>query len=431
MSKYSIHTSTAFHQRGAASLLIALVILTTITMISIYTSRTVIMEQKIASNDYRGRMAFEVAEAAIDETLAYIAVNGRNADGDVHPTGTTNAGQAWLPAEVAADGVTDIKDTDEWLFDSDGDGTNDSNTLTLANESSAAVTLRDLSSGDIISTEIVAVGVSDDKVATRTITQIVTLVNPLPNIPENPLLTRGTAVISGSADVYNPEGHSTIWSGGPVDLGTSATINTFIADPSGADYPNCLGDTTNPCSTVGSSSSGLAGLDVVEQDSSLANLTEAEFFENFFGMSPTDYRNRVVTMDLDPAVDNVSSLVHLATNPEVIWVDGDVTLSAGTVVGCSVAPTGNSHCTGDDIQPVIMIVNGVLTMQGNADFYGMLYVMGGTAGHGNPYSVGSIVIAGDTSNLTGSFEVHYNSGVLQQTAQGGRPASSGGSWNDF
>ncbi|MCW8918655.1 MAG: PilX N-terminal domain-containing pilus assembly protein [Gammaproteobacteria bacterium] len=402
-----------FRQRGAASLLISLVLLAVITLVSLNTSRTVLVEQKVAANVYRSNMAFEAAEAGMELALAYIG-GGRDRDSD-----------GILPADVST------PDADEFLFDADNDGTNDSNTFTLANGASVTVTLEDLSTSDTVATEIVSTGLSDDNMATRTITQVVALVNPLPNVPENPLLTRGTAIISGSADVYNAEGHSTIWSGGAVDLGSSATINTFIANPADAGYPNCLGDASTPCVTVGSSDSGIAGLDVIEQDSSLANLTEDEFFENFFGMPPTEYRNSMVTMDLDPATDDVSAEVHLSTNPEVIWVDGDVTLSAGTIVGCGIDPPGNDHCTGAQISPVIMIVNGTLTMQGNADFYGMLYVMGGTSGHGNPYSVGSIVVAGEPSNLTGSFEIHYNSDVLRRTSEGGRPASSGGSWRDF
>lgn len=410
MTRTLINNRLPLYQRGAATLLIALIVMTTVTLVTLYTSRTVLMEKKMATNDYRSRVAFEAAEAGMEAAVAYIQ-GGRDRDND-----------GALPAEVDASG-TDISDTNEFLFTT-------TNTLTLANGSQAVVTLLDRSipNEQITSTEIVSVGWSDDKAATRTVVQLLTTINALPNIPENPLLTRGTAVISGSADVFNPEGHSTIWSGGPVDLGGSATVNTFVANPADANYPNCLGDALNPCSTTAASSSGQAGLDVVEQDSSLNNLTDDEFFENFFGMTPTEYRNSVVTMDLDPATDNVSTSVHLATNPEVIWVDGNVTLSANTIVGCSVA---QSPCPTANISPVIMIVDGVLTMQGNADFYGMLYVTGGTAGHGNPTSVGSIVIAGDTSNLTGSFSVTYNSDVLERAGMGGRPAASSGSWHDF
>lgn len=422
MNKMS-HTNLPGYQRGAASLLIALVVLTTITMISIYTSRTVVMEQNIASNDYRGRMAFEAAEAGQDMAISYIA-NGRNPDDDVHPVGATNAGRDWLAAEVDADG-NDISDPNEWLF-----GT--TNTLTLPNGSSATVTLRNRSTDEIISTEITSVGRSDDNAATRTITQTVTLITPLPNIPENPLLTRSTVNITGNADIFNPEGHSTIWSGGPADL-SAATVNTNIANPAGANYPDCLGDAANPCSMVGSSSNSIAGLDIVEQDSSLANLTKDEFFLNFFGKLPTEYRNSMVTMDLDMATTTsatASTTIQLATNPEIIWIEGDLDLSAGSVIGCAIDP-GNGLCTGSNIQPVIMVVNGDLTYSGRAQFYGMLYIAGQVKGNGTPTTQGSIVVAGDPSDLKGNFNITYNSDILRQTGESGKPASGGGSWRDF
>jgi len=237
-------------------------------------------------------------------------------------------------------------------------------------------------------------------------------------------------VVNGSADIYNEEGHSTIWSGGPVDLGASGTVNTYIADPGSANYPVCLGDSFNPCGTLASTTSAIAGLDVIEQDTSLANLTKVEYFENFFGKTPTDYRNSVVTMDLDATVPTDVAQIQGATS-EVIWVEGDLSLTAGTYIGCSINPPP-SHCPTANIKPVIMVVHGNLNMTGNVEFYGLLYVMEQTSGNGNVYLVGSTIVAGDDSNMTGSFEIHYNSWVLESLAEEiGPPAASGNSWRDF
>lgn len=419
---------SGFYQRGAASLLVAMVVLATVTMITLYTSRTVFMEQKISTNEYRGRMAFEAAEAGSEGAIAYIRVNGRNADDDVHTSGVRD-GEPWLPAEIDDDG-NDIKDPDEFLFDSDGDGTNDTNTLTLGNGATAVVTLRDVSSGTTTGTEIVSTGYSEDNAAVRTITQTISLVSPLVNVPENPLLTRGNTVVNGSADIFNAEGHSTVWSGGPVDLGASGTVNTYIADPGSASYPDCLGDSFNPCDTLPSTTSAIAGLDVIEQDTSLANLSPDEYFENFFGKTPTDYRNSVVTLDLDPTVAADVNQINGATG-EVIWVDGDLSLSAGTYIGCTIDPPP-THCPTANIKPVIMIVDGTLNMTGTIEFYGLLFVWDRTTGNGNPYLVGSTIVAGADSDMTGSFEIHYNSWVLESLAEEiGPPAASGNSWRDF
>lgn len=423
-----------FYQRGAASLLVAMVVLATISLITLYTSRTVFMEQKLSNNDYRSRMAFEAAEAASEMAIAYIRDNGRNPDNDQHAAGGGTpaylVGRPWLPAEIDNSG-NDVSDPNEFLFDSDdADSTNDTNTLTLNNGATAVVTFRDVSSGETTATEIVSVGRSDDAAATRTVTQTIALVNPLINVPENPLLTRGTTVVNGSADVFNPEGHSTIWSGGPVDLGASGNVNTWIADPASPNYPDCLGDSFSPCNVLGSTSSAIAGLDVIEQDSSLTNLSQDEYFENFFGMTPTEYRNSVVTMDLNPTVATDVAQIEGATG-EVIWVDGDLTISAGTYIGCNIDP-GNNPCPLANIDPVIMIVDGILTMQGNMDFSGLLFVMENTDGNGTPNLQGSVIVAGDNSDLTGNFNITYNSWVLQSLAEEiGPPAAGGNSWRDF
>lgn len=400
MAMKKITCRSLHKQKGVASLLVAIVVLITITFITFYTSRAVVMEQKISTNDYRGRMAFEAAQAGLEATM-----NALN--------------QGWLLGpDLNGDNLPDVV-TNNVVFDANNDGlaTGNSNTATLSNGSSIQVTLTSASTQKVIQINVVSIGSSDDKAAQITAYQTIAAVPPLPNIPDSPFLARGAMVVGGSAVINNPEGHSTIWTGGNVDLGGNANTSTNIADPSSANYPNCLGGSVQ-CSLVQSSSRQIAGVDIIESDTSLANLTEADFFVNFFGTTPQVYRDSradLITNDLvaqNGAVD------------QVIWVD-TTPPGAGTV-----SLAGNNNF-GTAAQPVIIIIDGNLNISGNNFVNGMLYVRGSVTGTGNVNAVGGMVVGGNSNTAGGNLTVTYNSTVLEQTYRRAKPAGGSGSWRDF
>jgi hypothetical protein len=386
---------------GMVTLTVSLVILVAITLITIYTANTVSLENKIASNTNRSNIAFEAAEAGMEAATSYLSIDpDRDGNGDV-------------------DKVFEL--------DADGFGTVNEKPVGTAR---VVVTVTDISVPPTLTAfRIISQGFSDDNSATRTITQIIRAINPLPNIPDNPMTTRGGVVITGSATVTNEEGHSTIWSGGDVDLGSNNATATNVADPGGAGYPACM-DTSETCTTVSSSSRTSIGLDVIEHDSSLAALTPEEMFINFFGMPSATYRDSMVTVDTNNA--DVNTDADLAEN-EVIWVEGDANIS-GITVGCSVSINGSGNCYDNPAQtkPSILIVNGNLTTSGGPQFYGIVFVMGDIDTGGNNSIHGALVVAGETQSAAGgSLDIWYNSDILSGLERIGPLTGSSGSWRDF
>lgn len=390
-------TSPQSGQRGFITLVVSFTILMLSTLVVFNVSNAVLMEQKIANNEVRAKQAFEAAEAGIVAAQRYIA-NDPDANGD----GTVDS-----------------------VFDTSGDGVGDTN-IRAVGTGSVTVTLTDVD-GDMTTFLISSVGTSDDRSATRTITQRMITINPLPNAPDNPFVTRGTVVITGSATVHNPEGQSTIWSGSEVDMGSNNATSTEVPDATAADYPACM-DTAMTCDLVDASSRLLKGVDVIENDSSLGALTSDQFFENFFGTNAETYRASMVTIDTNE--DDFEADADLATN-EVIWVDGDATLSSVTV-GCTTSVTGNNVCPTANTKPSILIVDGNLSFTGTPQFYGIVFVNGNVSISGNTTVHGAIVVAGTaTSDTGGSLDVWYNSDVLAGTARAGASAGSAGTWKDF
>jgi Tfp pilus assembly protein PilX len=383
---------------GAITLAVSMGILVLSTLVTFSVSRAILMEQKITNNEGRAREAFEAAEAGLIEAMAYL----RN-DPDAN--------------------ANNVVDTN--VLDSNGDGTADSTTRTIGT-GSVTVAVTDIS-GNLTEFRVVAQGFSDDRSATRTIEQIMVTINPLPNAPQNPVVTRGSIIISGSATVHNPEGHSTIWSGDDIDLGSNNSTSTEVPDASDPDYPGCM-DVPMSCDLVAASSRLMAGVDIIENDSSLGSLSPDEFFRNFFGISASTYRASMVTIDSTTATADTD--VDLATN-EVVWIEGDHEFGSVTV-GCTTSVSGNNVCPTANTRPSIVIVNGDASFQGTPQFYGLLFVTGSLTMSGNTTVYGAVVAAGNaTSDTGGSLDVWFSSSVLGGTARAGASTGSAGTWKDF
>ncbi len=393
-------------QTGAATLAMSVVLLLLITMVSMYTSRTVIMEKRISANDFRARQAFEAAESGLQIAIAYIAESGgadKDQDGNIDP-----------------------------VFDTDADGVGNVNTMTFGDNSSVTVTV----TGAFPQYQIRAVGVSDDRTATQTVRSIGSTTDALPNVPDNPLTTKSAITFNGSATIHNPEGHSTIWSGADVELGANNATATNVANPADPGYPTCM-DTSMTCTTTQSSTKVAIGLDVVEYDTSLANLTLEQMFQNTFGLSMANYRESRVTLEVQAL--NVSNLasndaapgVDMATG-EVIWVEGDATIKLGETVGCKVAVGGDGICPTASLDPSILIINGDLTTSGSPSFSGIVYVIGSVSVTGTTTVTGAMVVNGNVlSNVGGSLDLWYSSDVLQRSRDNGPMAGAPGSWQDW
>lgn len=384
-------------QRGVLTLVVSLSILVLSTLVTFSVTKAILMEQKISNNEMRSKQAFEAAEAGMIAAVDYFDDGAdRDNDGAIDPV---------------------------FSLDSDDVGTTNTTTIGTASVTIATTAL----SSDFTSIEIRATGYSDDKSATRTITQTIVTINPLPNMPQNPVVTKGTVIIGGSATVHNEEGFSTIWSGGDVDLGSNNSTHTQVPDMDDPGYPLCM-DVPGTCELTDSSNRNLASVDVIENDSSLGALSADQFFLNFFGLTPATYRASMVTIDTTAAAFNTDA--DLAQY-EVIWVDGDTTIQ-GSTIGCTTSVSGSGECPEANRRPCIVIVDGNATFNGTPHIYGILYVTGNLTMSGNATVYGAVVSAGNASNSTGgSLDIWYNSDILRGTAMAGNSTSSAGTWIDF
>jgi|GEM_PF-6168860 len=387
------------HQRGILTLIAALGVLLMVTIVTLLGAEVSMNEQRVAANEMRQRQAFENAEAGFEYAVSFIHENGIDCWGSTTaPCPATDAKTLLIPASTrgARYPVTDGGTADEGtsaveLCDADAPGLPSDPTGTCTpptSEEKAIVYARGWSDDDTGLVNVVALLVNAPGVA---------------NEPTNPLTARGTAVINGSGDVTNPEGTSTIWTGQSLSI-SNANFKTNIKSPTGS-------------GVVETSNRDSFGYDVIQNDGNLSSLSADAFFQNWFGVTPTEYHDTPYwTVEID-ATDSgeVSSLDGMTR--EIIWVEGDLDLSGNPDIG-----------TADD--PVIMIVNGDLGGNGNPDIYGLLYVHGDNNLSGNFTVTGAAVVGGNAA-MSGSLDITFDSSVLDNLGTVGRPAVSAGSWKDW
>jgi hypothetical protein len=187
----------------------------------------------------------------------------------------------------------------------------------------------------------------------------------------------------------------TVNTGGNIDTGlfVATTVPGTPPDFSFADNDGKLKDFTNNVAPPGSNAA--FGGELTRGD---------RMFVNTFGMKRQTYREQP-GLRTCPAPCSASAInTLLANNPNrIIWVDGDLTLDAsiGTVPGA----------------PVLLIINGdTLTLDAGVTIYGFVYM----TGDGSPTETSTLVLPDAPTFIRGALVAE---GTLA-TSYGGTPAST-------
>lgn len=423
-------------QHGAVSLLTAIILLISITLVVLFTSKTVIMETKMTADDYRTTQAAAAAQAAMDQGMAYFADGGMD---QITKASTT----PFAVTATVADSVLDYTVPTAAQQPSVGSCSMPATTafpITLSSGSqttfaqyyfdntqcNAPTTSSSMDKG-----LIVAIGWSDDCTAVRTITQCITndeLPAPGPGGESAPLVARSSAGISGNVTFINRYKNTTMWTGGSVD-NTNAAFGTWVAPVGGVTafsnsaMASMMNDScpSNGCATgsaiLDSNKNGEVGGSVVQNDQTLANQTPDQMFTEFFwGKTRAEVRAKVKADHIYASAADVP-----ANTTGMIWLDSG----------------GQLPNIGTPTKPAIVIANGAVTT--SATFYGYLYATG-------QISMGSSdVIYGSAINEAGGFAgaghpqivyVPFKNPNDPSTATGFTPISSArasiaGSWKDW
>lgn len=409
-------------EKGAASLLTALILLICITLVVLLTAKTVLVETQITADNYRTSQATAAASAAMNQGVAYFIAGGidQNNDGTVDFLVGT-------PSTITLTSGAQQTSANFYFNNTPGNGCECAagNCLATTNMTKA---------------RIIAQGWSDDGVATRTISQCLTTFRIFAGGqgPEQPFVGRESVGVLGNARIINRYSNSTIWAGGDMSV-SGASFGTYLR-PSNTlitDYTTTeLNDADETATDTGGDptqqrvsdrDSGI-GIDVITNDPTLGNKTPDQLFDMFFSankakmMAMADGVSQKFAVGTDVA----------ATAPNasgIVWI-GDDSATPST--------TDTTVSTGDEIgsttNPVIMIVNGDFKMTGGI-VHGVIYVMGELIITGNPIIKGSVVSENGDSSGNGTLNLVYvpygSEGNTNPPFILGTGAVLAGSWADW
>ncbi len=393
-------TSLAHKQQGAVTLFAALILLIGVTLITLLTAKTVLVETQMTADNYRTSQATAAASAAMDQAVAYFSAGGLDqiADGlvDYTSAGPFNLTLTSGPQSTSAqfyfdntdDNACDCQSTASEDIDSDGDG--DCMGTLGTNMTRALVTAK---------------GWSDDDAAVRTISQCVGTFDIFDSGigPQQPFISKAGVGVFGNAKIINRYSNTSIWSGG-ADAVHGASYGTYLR-PSGTetgDYTSAQLDSEDESANTQLVSNRDAGngIDVITDDPTLASKTSStadadmtstannQFFDMFFAQTKSEIKN---------AAASVNQMLPAGTNPAgktgLIWVNGNTAMHNGDVVG---SPT----------QPAILIINGNFDLTGGP-IYGTIYVTGELKITGNPVVKGSVISENGPNSGAGTLTLVY------------------------
>lgn len=415
-------------QRGAGSLLVVTVLTMVLAVTVIFGHKTILFEQKTATNQYRSTMAFEAADAGLAWATAMLNKQEKITTACVNDAATSasvNFKSKYLNANITTGAIAPIHSgtvTAACVYNLTGGGLQCSCPAAGAAPSFTSAAIAALGAGytpgfavafttnSVTGTvDVVSYGCSSVITnsacggdAAAQVSVSLGQVSGLSTPPGAPLTARGNVQVSNAAGVVvNPDPNT---NGVTINAGGDIAI-----DPSKLQILTTPG--TPPASTL------------VGNDSSLQQTTEDGMFATYFGMSKEAYKNLPATKVLSCAAGCSATDVQNAykDGARQIWVLGDLKINANTILGSST-------------DPFVMVVDGSIHVNGGPEIFAVIYSTAITwdeTGSGNALLRGAAISEGGFKH-TGNGKYYYDPDVMRRI----RSSASSfvkvpGSWRDF
>jgi hypothetical protein len=366
-------------QSGVASLLTAIVLLICITLVVLFTSKTVITETKMTGDNNRTAQAMAAAAAGMSAATSYFFNGGMDRMKVNSTTGEEEVGSDCQPdnATLTLGSGTSARGRAEYRYITTRFWNGNINNP-IGSPTVGVANICGCNPGNAKPCAMLwSRGWSDDNLAVHITTQCVTT-KPVfagdGDGPSTPYFAASNVDIGGGASLINRYKDLNIWTGGTMR--NRGSVNTYIrsrnetienlqercasascVDENGFPDPNKW--LNNSDSAADTQSMGIAkdgSLDVVPLDTSLIR-TPDEIFTMFFGNSS---RDDVKAMAEDSNQVFTGAPPSYAGLSGVVWIDGDLSVGNGDIVG---SPTNQ----------LIIVVNGSFQQTGGT-IYGVVYV---------------------------------------------------------
>lgn len=410
-------------QKGAATLLVSIVLLIGVTLITIFAARVGVMDQRIAGNEYRHKEAKAAADAALEQAAAFISNNT-----ELY-AGTMGGAYPWVQCAGALATVFPCQN---------GGTTYD---LAYDGDTSTSAIIESLQDGSPSTGIELPSGVASDSYLTYTtsasVGNILTAIGKGSSLDETgnayaqisytkiSLLTPGkvppimtpTIKLSGSFTIVaDPNG------GGP-GVPISAWVSSIDTSGGAASWQTCqLGayrDGGDICSDTRDDTvtwkdcACVAGERLSESGSpinyDLVKVDPAEFPASTFQYLFPNIADFAQLLTVEGVVEladcsNIVADTSGFTSSTIVAVNGDCSIPAGSIVGSRDAP-------------LILVVNGTLSINANSDFYGIALGLATVSLNGTATVHGALLAEDPTNLSTGGYTQVYDEFVLSSLTE--------------
>lgn len=368
------HDIMASRQTGA-TLVVALILLFAVTMITIYSSKSAVLEQRLSKNEINTIKALHASDAGLEIMMANLL-------------------------DKTQRGIL--------LTDADSNGQPDgilSGALGVSDQT-YHVTLTAPTPGNFNEIEVQSIGCSDACSSTcsmacdfhKVVKQDVSMMTAVKTAPDAALIARGSVNIPSSPDIINNTSAEVIKCGGVYSDNPATTIISAGVD-------------------VSALPPALPFID--QNDPALAAVTADDFFTTYFNDSKANIQGVTGVLNCSAGCSKTDISAELSISP-MVWASGNVTLIGGTY--------------GTATDPVILVVDGNLELRGGATINGLVYVTDPTwdaNGAGNAHINGA-ALAENAFDTNGNIVITYDPGILANLNKVILSvAKVSGSWNDF
>ncbi len=450
-------------RRGAASLIVVMVLFFVMALAGAYSSRNLIFEQRTSANQYRSTQAIEAAEAGVEWALAMlnggrIGANCREAgaaanattfrqrylavqaDGTLRPVADPDAAAPVAPAPPQPLMAGCVFNGVDWICSCPtqsppvlatpaGAGpfpafrvrfsvvdplAPDAGNPVITKPGLVMVEVNGCTRLDGLGESCLDFpGSASNQEGRATVRAMLALKSALPSLP-NAALTVRDAVLGGTMQLVNtdPEGGLAVQAGGAVN-----TANLTLRTVPGSDHDPVQAD-DELLNDVSPKSLKVA----------VPPLNPNRVFNWVFGTLPDTYRLQpaAITTNCNPGNCRQALASLAASNPgRVIWVNGDLLLESAGDIGSPPDPA-NPAAPG----PVVIVATGNVLTTADARVFGFVYSQSG-GWTGTPDIQGAAFVE-DALDATAGGRVVYSRELLRHLQQhSGSFVRVPGGWRDF
>jgi len=411
-----IRGTPASAQRGAATLVVVMVLFLVMALLAAYANRSLLFEQRMASSYYRASLSQEVAEAGVEWTLAQL--NGTAMDATCTPvaSGGERFADRYLTIDASNRSITARSNDRYGIIDCARSAANQGWACRCADASAAhtaqapvaaagftpsfGVRFENGGRGGTLAVDVQACTDSVVDHCNLDITQRTAITNnQLSGLKLKVQLALVSAVRTPPASALTVRG----------DIrSTGAGLGLHNSDARSAGLLAMLGGTWTGkvdarLETVPGAATGPA---VLQTDDALrAAVSGEDVFKMFMGASIGRYATHPALRTLACDGDCAEAIdTAYKAGQRMLWVEGDLTLSSNRTLATLA-------------DPVLIIATGKVTLGGPMQINGMLVAKGDlewTNTAGMPSTINGIVLVGGDVVSTGAVDIVYQQKVADQ-----------------